>query len=383
LVRARLEARLPEIRQTILARVQSVSDPAEVGDPEYVSGLHAAISAALTNAVAVIEDADGQTRPLPVELLSQARHAARAGVSLDTVLRRYCAGNALFSEFMLEASAEVGVDRSQLCDVIRSLAQILDRVLDAVATEYERELRGRFQSADQRRAQQVRMLLGGELLDSAALRYELDAWHLALVGSGPDAVAAIRELAFAQGLALLHVRAGGETIWAWLGSTRRLDPEEALSAASRHCPPDVCLALGEPGRGVEGWRLSHRQAIAAFPVAQQRRPGVVRHADVVILASALQNEVLADSLRDLYLTPLSSERDGGEALRQTVRAYFAANRNVSAAAAALGVSRPTVKSRLSAIEERIGRHLDTCAAEFETALRLEELGTTVLPRAAI
>jgi len=43
------------------------------------------------------------------------------------------------------------------------------------------------------------------------------------------------------------------------------------------------------------------------------------------------------------------------------------------AAAALGVSRATVSSRLGAIEERLGRSPDAVSAEIEVALRLDEI----------
>ena len=57
--------------------------------------------------------------------------------------------------------------------------------------------------------------------------------------------------------------------------------------------------------------------------------------------------------------------------RTTLRAYFAAERNVSSTAVVLGVDRRTVTNRLRAIEELFGRPLKDVAAELETALRLD------------
>jgi DNA-binding PucR family transcriptional regulator len=76
-------------------------------------------------------------------------------------------------------------------------------------------------------------------------------------------------------------------------------------------------------------------------------------------------------LRSLYLEPLERERGGGEAARDALRAYFAADRNVSSAAAMLGVSRQAVAKRLRSVEERLGRSLASCGTELEAALRLE------------
>jgi DNA-binding PucR family transcriptional regulator len=100
---------------------------------------------------------------------------------------------------------------------------------------------------------------------------------------------------------------------------------------------------------------------------------VVRYADVALLASMLRDELLVTSLRELYLDPLEEERDGGAVARQTLKAYVAAERNVSSAAAALGVSRRTVGNRLRMIERRLNRPLPAMIAAIEAALHLDAL----------
>ncbi len=136
----------------------------------------------------------------------------------------------------------------------------------------------------------------------------------------------------------------------------------------------MSLAIGEPGRGVKGFRLTHRQAQAAQLVALRRPQWLTRYSDVALLAFALRDEALARSLVDIYLSPLDGPRQGSPVLRQTLRAYFAAERNASSAAVALGVARQTVENRLHRVEKKLGRLLPTCLAELEVALRLEELG---------
>ena len=131
----------------------------------------------------------------------------------------------------------------------------------------------------------------------------------------------------------------------------------------------MSIALGEPAQGLAGWRLTHRQAAGALSIAE-RRAKPVRYADVSLLAAALRDELLAASLRRLYLEPLEAERDGGAILRDTLRAYFDCGRNVTSAAATLGVDRKTVTARLRGAEQHIGRPLGGCAAELQTALEL-------------
>ena len=142
----------------------------------------------------------------------------------------------------------------------------------------------------------------------------------------------------------------------------------------------MVLAFGEPARGLEGWRVTHRQAQAALLVALRRmirrRVELTRYGDVALLAAALKDEALARSLLDIYIAPLDDSRDGGPVLRTTLRAYLGAERNVSSTAAALGVVRRTVENRLRTIEARLGRSLHPCPAELEVALELDGLAAS-------
>jgi DNA-binding PucR family transcriptional regulator len=78
----------------------------------------------------------------------------------------------------------------------------------------------------------------------------------------------------------------------------------------------------------------------------------------------LQDDLAAISLRRLLLEPFGDQRGGGTMLRETLRAYFAAERNISSAAVTLGISRNTVANRLREAEARVGRPLHTCGAEL-------------------
>jgi hypothetical protein len=369
-----LAARLPEIEQAILTRVHSVADPADVGDPAYIEGLRAAVHAALAYAIAALENDGARPAPLPAELLAQARRAARDGVPLDTVLRRYLAGYALLDDFIVqEAEAASGSGGAQLKGALRTEAAVLDHLIDAVAAEYRSEVEARSHSLHRRRAECVDRLLAGELTEAAELGYDLDAWHVGAIVAGLGAEQAIRDLATALDRRLLCVPRGEAVAWAWLGGRRKVDPEELERLSASSWPIEVYVAVGEPAQELDGWRFTHRQAIAAVPVAMRTPGKTTRYADVALLASMLQDETLTRSLNELYLAPLGSGRDGGEALRRTLRAYFSAGRNVSSTAASLGVERKTVTRRLHKVEGRIGRPLDACAAELEAILHLEEL----------
>jgi PucR C-terminal helix-turn-helix domain/GGDEF-like domain len=370
---ARLRARRGEIEQATLTRVYAVAAPHEPADLEYIEGLKGALRAGIEYGIAAVERGEEEAMPPPA-LLAQARLAARKGVRLDTVLRRYFAGFAVFSEFVLrEAEAHSPLEALTPRQLLHAQTGQFDRLIGAVSAAHAQEQTGRFRSSEQRRAERVKRLLAGELVDAQELDYDLELWHLGAVAVGPGAARALRALAGALGARLLSVSLEDATSWAWFGCRSRLSPEALLAALGGNWPADGALAIGESVRGFDGWRVTHRQALAALPIARRGTAKVVRYADVALLASALGDDLLASSIEMLYLNPLAGARTDGLVLEETLRVYFRTGRNVSSTAAALGVNRNTVSNRLRAIESCIARPLDSCSAEMETALGLREL----------
>lgn len=370
---ARLRERLPELQGAVATRVYSISDPRNVADPSYLQGLNGAMAAAIEYRLAVLEAGERQAPPIPTALLAHARLDARDNVSLDTVLRRYFAGNVLFGDFLVNEAERAEVPSSALRQLLAAQATVGDRLIAAVSAEYAREAENRPTTPAERRRETVKRLLAGELVDHSELGYELDGHHLAVMAKGEGADEAMRSLAEAVDRRLLMVQREEEPTRAcWLGGRRQLTSERALAALGRDLPEGVFITVGEPGEGLGGWRFSHQQAKAALPIAERRGEPVVRYADVALLAAIAGDDLIATSLRQLYLAPLERARDGGKVARETLRAYFAAERNVSSTAAALGVDRRTVRNRIGAIEELLGRPIKGAEADLEIALRLDE-----------
>jgi hypothetical protein len=367
-----LRGRLPELEATIATRIYAISDPHEVADPSYLHSLNGALTVALDHALVVIELGERRVPGVPPALLAEARLAARAGVALDTVLRRYFAGNALFADFLVEEAERAEVSSSVLRRLLRRQASLFDRLVEAVSEEHVRETKSRPGSAAERRRECVKSLLSGEQVDHSELGYDLDAHHLALMAKGEGSPEAMRVLASKLDRRLLSVCREEEPVWAcWLGGGHPLDAGQALRALGEISPDRVFVTVGEPGQGLAGWRLSHRQAKAALPIAERRGQAVVRYSDVALLASILRDDLVTTSLHQLYLEPLEGARDGGKVGRETLRAYFAAERNISSTAAVLGVDRRTVTNRIRAVEDLFGRPLKDFATDLDTALRLD------------
>jgi AcrR family transcriptional regulator len=147
----RLRARSHEIEAAIFARVRDgVHDSAGSADAEYVQGLRSTVGAALDYLLAGIDwprsgwsphVASPPPPPVPVVALVQARRAARLGVGLDTVLRRYVAGYALLEGFIME---EVEWDEllgrgPALRGMLETSAALLDGLISPVISAYNEE----------------------------------------------------------------------------------------------------------------------------------------------------------------------------------------------------------------------------------------------------
>jgi DNA-binding MarR family transcriptional regulator len=370
----RLRVRQPEIEQAIFTRVQAIADPSAVPDPEYLPGLKRAVSAAVDYSLLGVEVGERQLTPIPVPLLGQARVAARNDVTLNTVLQRCAAGYTVLLHFMEEEVALDGrLQRGGLTELRNAQVALLDRLFSALSDEHSRGHRDRLGSSQAILAQRVRRLLAGELVDKSEIPYDFDAYHIGVLTKGPEAVQPVRDLAKAFDCRLLSIEIDDDVVWAWLGTRQEIDRRQLRSHTASNWTSSTPLALGETNKGLIGWGLTHRQARAAFSLMPKRSDGVAQYGDVALLASMLQDDLLLTSLRQFYLAPLRRERDGGEELRRTLRAYFAAERNTSSAAAALGVSRRTVANRLRSFERRIDRPLSGAMAEIEGALLLADL----------
>lgn len=353
-------------------RVYAISDPHDVADPGYLQGLDAAIAAAVDYRLTVLEVSERDAPAAPLVLLAQARLDARNGIPLDTVLRRYLAGGALFGDFLVQEAEQADIPNKALRRLLAVQATLGDRLLEAVSEEHGREAKARPTTPEERGREYVKGLLAGrQPTGEIDLGYDLDAHHLGLMAEGEGAYEVMREVAKRLDRRLLAGRREEEPVWAWwLGGRCPLGVDETLKALSDVLAGPIVVTVGEPGEGLPGWRLSHRQAKAALPIAVRKGQSILRYADVILLASILRDDLVTTSLHQLYLEPLERLRDGGKAARETLRAYFAAERNISSTAATLGVDRRTVTNRIRAIESLFGRPIKEFETDLETALRL-------------
>jgi hypothetical protein len=371
----RLRTRFAEIEASLSGLVEGTSGSQGVNNPlysDYLASLPANRTAILEHVVEVTEHGESRAADIPLTVRTAARLAARAGVPLDTLLRRYSAGHAFVIDILVEEAEAAEISSADLRRLLHRAATLFDHLVRAVSEEHAREYPNAFGNGAGRRRDHIQELLAGrQPSGDVDLDYDLSGHHIGLMARGDGADDAMRELAKQLDRRLLADQLEGEPAWScWLGCRSKLGTEEALRQLQGALPDSITVTLGEPGEGVTGWRLSHRQAKAALPLAEARGEQILRYADVAVLASIMRDDLGATSLREIYIEPLKASQDGGKAWIDTLRAYFANERNISSTAAALEVDRRTVRNRLHAVERLFERPLKDFATDLETALRL-------------
>ena len=191
----RLELRRDEIEGGLLNRVKAVADTNDVTDPEYIEGLRRAISGSFDYALAGLRCSERHLPSVPVALLTQARLAARNGLSVDVVILRCSACGTLLRNLIASEAENAGLlEQDRFAHTLRVQGLLFDRLVGAVTSEHKHEAE-QLCSARSRRLAIVRGLLRGESLDLSELGYKFDAFHIAVVANGADIAPSVRRLA--------------------------------------------------------------------------------------------------------------------------------------------------------------------------------------------
>jgi hypothetical protein len=306
-----------------------------------------------------------------------ARLAAQGGLSLADFLKCYRVGHSCTMEAWLQAVSEADLspdERAEYLPILwRFVTEYDDRIVDFVAKEYERQRQQVEPKPGGTRIELFRELIEGNAGNAAALGYELDQHHIGVVAAGPEATSALSALAqkLDQRLLLVEVEAG--LVMGWLGSQRNSSSARALVRGFHPPAGTTTIGFGNVRFGYEGLRRTHTEASDAYGVALRRPQPLTFYDDVILEVLALRDEKAAREFIADVLRSLDEETKGAEVLRETLRAYFNAEQNAVATAAALGIHAVTVRRHLDQIERRIGYRVNQRRAELESALRVRAL----------
>jgi len=374
-VAARLISETDDLVETMLGRMRDeVPDFDLTSRPELAGGLRASCYGNTRAALAALGNDREPPRNAPAEALHEARATARAGVGLEPLLHTYRTGHAVVLErfFTLVEDLDLpsALRRSATLIGSKYLFAYVDRVVAEVSEEFAAERERVLRSSIQRRVQLVRDVLAGANIESSELGYRLEQEHLAVIAVGLSADASLRDLARRLKCTLLTVAMTDDTMWAWLGSTRRGEGQDVVWT---QLDGDTRYALGEPLWGIDGFRDSHEQARAAHLVATHLSRRVVRYDDVALEAALLSDVQAARRFVERELGPLIARDPKTDALRETLGTYLESGLSAAAAAPVLHVSDRTIAYRIRGIEERLGHSVLDRSSELAAAVRLHRV----------
>lgn len=327
---------------------------------------------------------------VPEQALEHARMFVRRGVDLSLLMRTYRVGHAVMWDVwitVLDGQVADPATRLALRDETSSaFFRFMDAVVGRVVDEYHAERERWSQSAASRRLETVRDLLDGQPteIDAASriLGRELRGQHLGFVvwqaaehdadGAPTRLARTAAELAAGYGdVRPLLVPVGHRVLWGWCSPGRG-----SATAAILELPTHdgVRVALGEPGGGIDGFRTTHRQALAARRVALQlaRPTAVTAWTDVAVLGLLSADQELGREFARRELGDLHGDDPAMVRLRETLAVYLREGEHVGRTAAQQGIHVNTVTNRLRQCEAAIGRPLSVRRGSLHAALALRD-----------
>lgn len=310
----------------------------------------------------------------PAETGDLARQAARARVPLAVLIRVYMVALGVYWEAIFNAILASGAEPAAQTELVRVgtrfLQEFVAHISGLAADEYSDERDRTVRRRTLRRLATVRDILAGTASSGASLDYNLKLLHCGVVATGAGAEDVLAAARAEPGVAVLAVP-DDDTVWAWLGGSDYAAIASAQSALVAAVGDTARIGIGRTQAGLEGFRVTHRQALAAHALALMAERPVMTHREFAL--EALVGGVgstAAQFIQDEVGPLLKRSRSR---LLGTLRTYLENGQNGTAAAARLRVSPRTVSHRLHQIEDILGYPVAERAAELSTALRLHAL----------
>jgi hypothetical protein len=367
------EGRLPEMLHVHVRRMSERLPDWVLSDPVAMQRVYELSEESIADEIAAFR-VGALPKECPDRDAQSAREVARLGQPIDMMLTGFRVGHRCQWEAWLKLVEERVEDPDHRRDLLerasRFLFEYVDRLSALVSEEHEQERERILRGAGQRRVQLVRELLDGAEVDSESLDWPLNHHHLGILAWAEGGDIGARQLAESLGRPLLIIEAGVEGTWfAWASASAPLSAAEEHKIAGFR-PTQGRLATGLEAPGAAGFRLTHSQSRRAGWVAWYTDLPLTRFADVALEALAIEDAESARAFTAQELHGLNDESARSERLRETLGAYFEADHNAAAAAAALDIHQQTVANRIRTVEEILDATVASRRAELELALRL-------------
>ena len=395
-VSRRVAAVSDEVYEVILREIPELHDDKSVLTL-LVSSVHSNVGTCLQ---IMQHQIDLSAVQAPTASLEYARRRAQRGTPLTALLRAYRLGHTRFSDWLLKELAQQTRDAQMITAATLSMSKIVagyvDQTSEEIVAAYTRERENWLRNRSTARAARIRDLLSGGRINvratEATLGYGLRQYHVGVVCWSGDAVAAADNITRLEH-AISHVagKAGcyGDPVflprdvssaWAWLPLGIR-DTFDAAGASVAGVDGDIHFAFGDAAKGASGFRLTHRQAVAAQAVALaagSAPPRAVTFSEVAPVAMMLGSPDLLQAWVLSTLAGLAADDELHARLRETLLAFLQSGGSYKATAERLMLHKNTVQYRIRKAEESLGRPLGENRHDVELALRASHwLGSSV------
>lgn len=358
--------------------------PELAADAELQRDLRAAVRSQLGAFLGAAGPSGGGPAEAPVsfEAHALARTVAQRGLELRVLSQLYHAGHRAMLSFATEFLQQEALDPQFKLEVLTTMwsqtSELLNAMLDELAVTYTDERERLLQGAFASRVTAVREILdggGGVVQSSGLLGYPLRLVHTAVVAWVDDSTSFAGSLdrvmtRISGGRRTLSVPSGAHGVWSWTAH----DGDDEWVIDTGQVPDGVRLAVGAPGAGIDGFRSSHREALAAQRIAEagNRRDVVTRYLDIEIVSMLSADPDGMRALVERELTGLLGADAVSERLRATLRTVLGCQGNQEAAARRLGVHKNTVRYRMQRVEEILGADIPSRRLKLELALKCFE-----------
>ena len=370
---------LDELDQAVLA-----ANPVIAADPELAAAVSRSNRANMFFwGTANVRDPGG---PVPAnsgaEPMIIARELVRRGLdsfSLDA----YRVGESVTWRRLMAIAFELTSDPAELHELLdvcsRSISSFIDATLARIAAQIEVERDELTQGTHAERRETVALLLDGAPIPrqraEARLGYALTGAHTAAVIWSEDLEGDATRLdraaeAFGQATGVarpLSVLASSATRWVWVPTDTATDTAVTAMLQSIGPAPDIRIAIGSAGHGVEGFRRSHFDALTTQQMmARLQSPQPIAFfAEIQLVALVTADP---DRAADFVKQVLGDFETAGAELRGTVRTFIDEQCNASRAAARLYIHRNTLLRRLARADELLPTPLAECVVNVAVAL---------------
>jgi len=384
-----------DVYEVILRDIPELRDDKSVLDL-LASSVHSNIGTCLQ---VMQHQIDLSTVQAPAAAVEYARRRAQRGTSLTALLRAYRLGHTCFSDWVLRELAQHAADAQMITAATLAMSKVVagyvDQTSEEIVTAYAREREHWLRNRSTARAARIRDLLSGERVSvsatEATLGYRLRQYHVGVVCWADGTAAAVDTITRLE-QAVSHVAGKAacpdpvflprdvSSAWAWLPLGIR-DTFDAARASTAGVDDDIHFAFGDAARGAAGFRLTHRQALAAQTVALAAGspPRAVAFGQVAPVAMMLGSPDLLRAWVLATLGGLAADDEHQARLRETLLMFLQTGGSYKATAERLMLHKNTVQYRIRRAEESLGRPVGENRHDVELALQAGQwLGSSVL-----